>query len=141
MVADPDNRIAVGKRQGFRWLAGRAGRREYWLYVGLLVIAGLILRYAPPIVPLAFNAILILVQVRRLHDLGRSGWWAAWATLAPLILGVLLFYVAGEEIATLVGVVLELILVILIGAWPGDPEANRFGPPPPFGMRRALTGR
>ena len=140
-MADPHNPIGVAKPQGFWWLAGRAGRREYWLYVGLLILLSLVLSHSPPIMRLGFAAALLFVQIRRLHDYGRSAWWAVAATLMPLILVALLFYLAGEDIAMLVGTAIELILLVLIGALPGDAGDNRFGPPPPFTVRRALTGR
>ncbi len=141
-MSDPHDPVGVAKPRGwFWWLAGRAGRREYWLYVGLLVLLSLVLSHSPPIVHLGFAAALLFVQIRRLHDYGRSAWWAVAATLAPLILVAALFYLAGEDIATLVGTAIELILLVLIGALPGDAGHNRFGPPPPFTVRRALTGR
>lgn len=48
------------------------------------------------------------VSVRRLHDIGWSGWW------------VLLLFVPFVFAA--------LFLALLF--WPGTKEANRFGPPP-----------
>jgi uncharacterized membrane protein YhaH (DUF805 family) len=130
---------AATPRRGFSWLAGRAGRREYWVTVAFLLAISFALP-APPLFRAAFLAILVIAQVRRVHDFGRTGWWAAAATVAPLLcLPVLL--VATEEDVLLMGAGLSLILMVAIGAIPGDRNPNRFGAPPPFTLRRVLTGR
>lgn len=141
-LTDPHDPIGVAKPQGwFWWLGGRASRREYWVYVGLLILLSLVLRYAPPIVGLVFNMVLIFVQIRRLHDFGRSGWWAAAAMLASLVPAAPLVFLAGEGVAILVGTAIALVLIVLIGALRGDVGDNRFGPPPLFTVRRVFTGR
>jgi len=51
----------------------------------------------------------LAVGARRLHDIGRSGWW---------------------QLLSLIPVIGVLVLIY----WyiqPGDPEANEYGPPPP----------
>ncbi len=74
--------------------AGRAGRKEYWLYtlVGILVVAGIAGTIDQwlfedlfgddssngPIQLLVFLATILpglSLGARRLHDIGRSGWW------------------------------------------------------------------
>jgi uncharacterized membrane protein YhaH (DUF805 family) len=59
----------------------------------------------------------IAVQVRRLHDLDKSGWWVLLG-LIPLI---------------------GIIVLIYWYVQPGTPGANRFGPPPT--VATALAGR
>lgn len=141
-MTDPHDPVGVAKPQGaFWWVSGRACRREYWVWVVLLILVGLLLSHAPPGISLALSLGLLFAQIRRVHDLGRSGWWAVAAWLAPIPPAVALFYLANEDAATLAGVGLELILLITIGALPGEPADNRFGPPPPFTIRRVLIGR
>jgi len=72
--------------------SGRAIRSEFWyfylfymlVYVAILVINKiadlLILRLFLSFVPLAFLLPLIAVSVRRMHDVGKSGWF----TLIPI---------------------------------------------------------
>lgn len=54
--------------------SGRARRSEYWYFALFLLIISLI-----PIVNLIVGLISIIpsiaVSVRRLHDIGKSGWW------------------------------------------------------------------
>jgi uncharacterized membrane protein YhaH (DUF805 family) len=87
------------------------------------------------------TVVVMFVQVRRAHDFGRSGWWGVAATVTPLLIVVPMFYVAGETVAAVVGIAVELILLVLLGALPGDVGENRFGPPPPFTARQILVGR
>ena len=141
-MADPHDPVGVAKPTGwFWWLGGRAGRREYWLYAALLFALGVILSHAPPVIDLAASIMMILVMVRRAHDLGRTGWWGVAAALAPIPPVVILFYLSGENVALAVGYGLSIVLTIILGALPGDAGDNRFGPPPPFTARRVLTGR
>jgi len=104
---------------------GRAGRKEYWLYVLAYVIQIVIAMVIDNTVLSAFTTeggvgifyvLVILANLvtalsagfRRLHDTNRSAWWLLIA-LIPLIGGLVL-----------------LIFYVL----PGTPGENRFGPPP-----------
>lgn len=90
--------------------SGRATRREYWMFTGeyilvtfvlaLLVLALMFLvpseEFANIIAPLLFGifgvAIFLpslAILVRRLHDIGRSGWWAL-LNLVPYVGGLVL---------------------------------------------------
>jgi uncharacterized membrane protein YhaH (DUF805 family) len=141
-MSDPDGPASVAKpRDGFRWLGGRAGRREYGVYVALLLVVSFALSYTPPIVSIGLTLVLIFTQIRRLHDFGRSGWWAVGASLVPLVPGIPLMMSGQTDLGLAVGVLVELALIVVIGAIPGTPGDNRFGPAPPFTARRVLTGR
>ncbi len=89
---------------------GRARRREYWMYilfyaiivVALTVIGGLI--HFPLIVSLFELAVLvptIAVGIRRMHDVGKSGWFS----IIP-------------------------IYNLVLAATPGVAGANNYGPDP-----------
>ncbi len=89
---------------------GRAGRKEYWLYVLFNVIISLILSGLDevaglttissgglgPLYGVYSLAVLIpslAVTVRRLHDVGKSGWWLLLA-FVPLLGVILLIFLA-----------------------------------------------
>jgi uncharacterized membrane protein YhaH (DUF805 family) len=95
---------------------GRARRKEYWMFFLFNVIISIVLSVIdsmvgmPVLGGLYFLAIIIpgvAVTIRRLHDTGRSGWWA--------LLGLL----------PVVGLVLLVFLVL--DSQPGD---NQYGPNP-----------
>lgn len=105
--------------------AGRASRREYWMYMAFnaVVTFGIWLLVAPlafrmglscltdiAIYAYALFAFLpgLAVAVRRLHDLGMRGWWLL-VSLVPVL-----------------GSVALLVLFCL----PGEKGENRFGRPP-----------
>lgn len=152
-MADPQHAAGVVAPGGmFGWFKGRAGRREFWTHVVLLFAVSFLLSYVPPILRLRQTSllallqisptvVLMLLQIRRVHDLGRSAWWAVAATVAPIVLIVPVMAVASLEVVTVTGVIFELLLLVAIGAPPGDPDENRFGPPPPYTLRRVLAGR
>jgi uncharacterized membrane protein YhaH (DUF805 family) len=99
----------------------RASRSEYWYYALFLLIAGLatlLIDFAilGPVDIGPVNVIFTLatmipslaVSVRRLHDIGRSGWF--------VLLGII----------PLIGI----ILLIYWWCQPSDPQPNKYGAPP-----------
>lgn len=58
---------------------GRAGRSEYWWFYLFTVLAGLAAEIVGSTVgnlaTLVFFLPGLAIAVRRLHDVGRSGWW------------------------------------------------------------------
>jgi uncharacterized membrane protein YhaH (DUF805 family) len=95
--------------------SGRARRKEFWMFtlmnsiIGMVFIYGLGLALIPlsdeePIAPLipSFLYLLIIflpslaVQVRRLHDVGKSGWYLLLAFI-PLIGTIWLFVLFVTE--------------------------------------------
>ena len=52
-----------------------------------------------------------------------------------------LMFVASEDVTLLVGLAIEWAMICWIGAVPGAAGDNRFGPPPPFTLKRVLTAR
>jgi uncharacterized membrane protein YhaH (DUF805 family) len=120
------------------FLKGRTNRTTYWFSLG--VVAVLVM-----IVTLVFHkpvkiseAVLILVCVPRLHDIGRSGWIAAWVFLAEIVVAVGgVFLIPDPEIAAAaLGVMVLVIagLLIWLGCIPSEGGANRFGDPPKSGI-------
>ena len=77
---------------------GRARRKEYWMFVLFNMICLVILRVigealeAQFLAGLYYLAVLlpsICLGIRRLHDIGKSGWWLLLA-LIPLVGGLIL---------------------------------------------------
>ena len=107
-------RAPLGKLTVF---SGRAGRKEFWSYVLALflvvfAIAQVIMSLAPDLALVLLLPMLLVeylaiwaVAVRRLHDSNKSGW-----------------------ILLIAFVPLGLIVVLLLLALPGDPQANRYDP-------------
>lgn len=98
----------------------RVNRAELWLFslvnnVGTWLLSALLTAAHSPhfgsilglIVILVLIVPTVAVQVRRLHDLNRSGWWTLWILL-PLLGAIILFF---------------------FDVWPGSAEANVYGPP------------
>ena len=71
--------------QKFLDFDGRAGRAEFWLWVLFLTLARIIFYILDPAslsggpVSMVFSIVTFLpslaVSVRRIHDVGKSGWW------------------------------------------------------------------
>lgn len=121
-------------------MRGRFNRVTYWLClcilvgaVGVMIIVGI----RPPRIA---EAMLVLMCVPRLHDLGKSGWWVVIPISIELIAIVVAFTVFSTEDAYIVfGAVLLAVVgfIVVLGLIPGQPHANRFGDPPksPFAFR------
>lgn len=109
-------------------ISGRASRPEFWWYVlaiFLIVVAAQIidrvvittlLGLAPGATPLSLLISLVFlvpniaIGVRRMHDIGKSGWF--------LLLALIPF--------------LGLLILIYFYTRPSDPGENAYGAPEPF---------
>lgn len=110
---------------GFRnyaCFAGRASRSEMWFFALFYALAylaasavdlamtmqtGAVFPLCTTLTSLALLLPAISVEVRRLHDVGRSGWWL-WLCLVP---------------------VLGTVALLIWFCARGTPGANRYGPP------------
>ena len=133
---------------------GRIGRQAFWIgwlvLLGVQVVAGWI-----PVIGHALGLVALFAWVclcsKRLHDMGRSGWWQ----LVPIVLGPVLIIgsamsigigaILGEITNTdwaalagvgglLVSVAIAFIAVaaftLWVGVTEGQPGENRYGEPP-----------
>jgi uncharacterized membrane protein YhaH (DUF805 family) len=140
----------------FMELDGRLNRKFYW--IGILAMAcfayvlefigeALIRGARPELAPvdaasqamvLGFFATLypsVAVAVKRLHDCGWSGWWAAPLMVCSFIASSFSPYLehgTPEEavVARLAVLVLGIAPLVALGAIPGRLQPNAYGPPP-----------
>ena len=115
---------------GWRWVRGRSGRLEYWLWTAILLLVSYRAAMAlAPLVPLIVTILAIAVQVRRFHDIGVTGWWVVGLWLGQLVVYAVTAAVAGEDWALLIATFALLLAQAMLGLIPGQKVANRFGPP------------
>jgi len=97
--------------------SGRARRSEYWYFVLFNFIIGMVASVigravGSNILSIVVSIALFLpglaVAVRRLHDIGKSGWWL-FISLVPFVGAILLFIWVIKD---------------------SDPGENQFGPNP-----------
>lgn len=136
---------------------GRMGRKDYWIGVGILFVAGLILSNVPTIRnlwPLASIYFAVCVYGKRLHDIGQSAWMVLLPFGILFIAGALAAFLGGAAIlgasasssdsaavmgglaglgmASLIffaGALACLGWVIWLGTRETQAEENQFGPP------------
>lgn len=91
---------------------GRARRKEYWIFVLINLVVSVILSNVFSLLGTLFSLAIFLpsiaVGVRRLHDIGRTGWW--------LLIGFI----------PLIG----LIVLIYFFVQDSEPGANQYGANP-----------
>jgi uncharacterized membrane protein YhaH (DUF805 family) len=123
---------AEPKPRGFGgWIAGRARRREYWLWlVPLIVVQSMMAVGGYPALALLMSLPMLLITIRRLHDLGFSGWFAPIINIGINLSGLLLGAVMPGQAASGVAGLIYLIALIALGSWPGQSRANEYGPQP-----------
>ena len=113
--------------------SGRARRKEYWMFVLFNVIFAVVAMILDNVLGLAskelgygpiygiYALVMILpslaVAARRLHDIGKSGWWLLIA-LIPIV---------------------GAIMLIIWDVREGERGDNRFGPDPKAGEGMAAT--
>lgn len=103
--------VVTGK---YFWFTGRTNRKSFWLYVLVVVVVGTVLGMIPGVGRILFGVWALAlfcpslgIGVRRLHDVGKTGW----LLLLALIPGI------GE------------LIILLLCIPEGDPEANQYGEP------------
>ena len=126
---------------------GRSSRYEYWSFVLINFIIGLILGYVetikgePATMSGAYSIFIALpslaAQTRRLHDINKSGWWLGGLLLMIFVFGVIQGIV--EYSGHIINDTISQILVIIALIWTilllifyikkGNAEENRFGLP------------
>ena len=92
--------------------SGRINRATYWVCVGLIVALYLLFNLISSKQTAVSEVVLILVCVPRLHDIGKSGWWAGGFFLAEIVIAVISFATLPLKLAT---VPLGLFVVIVAG--------------------------
>ena len=89
--------------------SGRSTRSEFWYAYVLQFIIGTVTGFLPLFLSLAASIVLFVpflaVSLRRLHDIGKSGWWYLIAFTCVGAFVLLYWY-----------------------AQPGDPVSNQYGP-------------
>lgn len=89
--------------------SGRSQRKEFWYFLLFSIIFGVLIEFLQSdALSLLFSLAILIpgiaLTVRRLHDIGRTGWWA------------------------LLGIIPILGLIILVMAcFDGEPEENQYG--------------
>ncbi len=124
-------------------ISGRARRSEYWFWCLFTFLVGLVTGWIPfvgIIITLALLIPNITVTVRRLHDVGLSGWFyfaPLGLTIAVVLLGFLLGLITksviwGVVIYTLgcIGVFVWWLFFVLIKD--STPGANKWGDSPKY---------
>jgi len=110
------------------WFSGRTNRKAYWLWLVAVLLLGIgavaFLRGASFLISLGVT----ILWIRRLHDLGRTGWWAAVINIGVNVISFTGGVLAGRAGAA-VGLLPYLAAIVALGLIPGQAGANAFGPP------------
>jgi uncharacterized membrane protein YhaH (DUF805 family) len=121
-------------RELFLTAGGRSPRAPFWIAVAMLfALSALYEALAGPTLKLLtfwfiYPALLFAsacVLAKRLHDRGRSGWWAALVLLA-----VVMIWPTPHGVRAALAWPVLIWALIELGVMAGEQGANRFGPNP-----------
>ena len=66
-------------KENYSNFSGRARRKEYWMFMLFHTIIGIALSMFNPIIYWIYSLVILIpvfaVSVRRMHDVGKSGWY------------------------------------------------------------------
>lgn len=140
-----------------RWadVSGRSRRLEFWLFWLAAMVVQMVASYFDAVsgqaavaggmglitlvVTLIFLVPAATVGIRRLHDIGRTGWWML--LFAVPYLAWLASVENGTQgaIAAILFLLGSIILVVLL-VQPGAATENRYGPNPKAGIAEEHSG-
>ncbi|MEW5561587.1 DUF805 domain-containing protein [Enterobacter asburiae] len=119
---------------------GRIGRRDFWMWMGIWVLAMIVLFTLAGngwlnLQTAAFALVCLLwptaaVTVKRLHDRGRSGIWALLMILAWMLLAgnwSVLPGVWSWAVGRLLPTIIMVMMLIDLGAFVGTQGENKYG--------------
>jgi uncharacterized membrane protein YhaH (DUF805 family) len=96
----------VSALKNYATFSGRARRKEYWMFTLVNVLISIVLSILSMLLPvlgilsIIYSLAIIIpsfaVNVRRLHDIEKSGWWVL-ISLVPIIGGIVLLVFACTE--------------------------------------------
>ena len=114
---------------------GRMNRKVFLVGTVVLVAMGFGLSFIPGISKgggYGIGVALIWLFTARLHDIGRSGWWQAGLYLVQVVLAAAGAVNGDQALGLMItaGLILQFVFIAVLGAIPGQPGPNRFGPPP-----------
>ena len=114
---------------------GRATRAQFWEYLLVYLAITLLVDFVGFRI---LSALWLLglflptagVTIRRLHDIGRSGWWLALPLIPAFLLGY--FFFRFWPLTLLLGLIFGAFCAYLIYLYmqPGTDGGNRYGPDP-----------
>ncbi|MBX2854590.1 MAG: DUF805 domain-containing protein [Rhodobacteraceae bacterium] len=130
--------------------SGRATRLEFWFFQIFLCIGGVLLwwieaiatRSSPLILWLVFAVATLLPSYaaawRRLHDIGRTGWWSlntvvAWGVFPFLDILRLTDIHSLSGVAAQIAFAIIVAINLMVFIWllsPSQPGGNKYGPEP-----------
>jgi uncharacterized membrane protein YhaH (DUF805 family) len=118
-------------QRGFSsWIGGRARRREYWLWVaGVMVLAVVLSALKMPGATLFAGLPILFAWIRRLHDLGYSGWFAPVIDMGVNVAGFAALGFLPQPAAGAAAALLYLAALVIMGVLPGQPARNEYGQP------------
>ena len=136
---------------------GRSRRKEYWMYVLLLIVVGIVIGIVESLLglrgmvaglygPLSLLFMLatfipsLAVGVRRLHDTNRSGWWLL-IGYGPFLLSLVATFLGSLSLAmilSLVGLVGFIVLLVFM-VLEGNRGPNQYGADPKGAEAAAAT--
>jgi len=138
------------------WLHGRADRRDYVLWVAAFYAATFAVRQWGPdlgqslgahrastslgilAVIYALSLVISLQEIRRFHDISRTGWWVLALNLptfgvvaTPVVLGLSGHPLESLHDAPIMPILrwIQIGFMVLLALPPGQRDENRFGAP------------
>lgn len=132
-------------------IKGRSRRSEFWWTQLLVIISGILLT---PIVSNILGLLTIPLRVRRLHDVGRSGWWIAISVILNIFFfifacAIIIKYFVSAiysdyfDVSALLSLLLNYlvfsiivltynIILLIFYCMDSKPGANAYGPSPKY---------
>lgn len=118
---------------------GRARRKEYWMFFLFNLIFGIVTSFIDvmigwKVVSSLYSIAVFLpglaLFVRRLHDIGKSGWWFFVPFVFAFVGGLLGITVPNSIIPAVIVMIVGIVLPLYWACLDGEGGSNQWGPDP-----------
>ena len=112
-------------------ISGRSRRSEFWWTMGVVYLVNVFLT---PFIGTILSLLAIPLKIRRLHDVGKSGWWWGVCNDSSSQAQSVIWAFILKYLALWVFILIYKLILFIFYCMDSEPYANKYGDSPKYEM-------